>query len=241
MAVRCPFDCRPEPGGPWVPAFAGKTRGRKAGAQEPQWCRGHGTDLSAAGSPPARCLSALERKHPPCRGGHGGSMPSWLPSRARWSLDPGVRREGDERVLRQIEPSAFFRFLRALFVSPAKAGAQEPRWCRGHGADLSAVSFPPARCSGPLEEQQAPCRGGCGGSMPFWLPSRARWSLDPGVRRENDERALRQIGPSAFFRFLRALFVSPAKAGAQEPQWCRCHGNGSQRSGYSAGTMLGCS
>src|SRR5690625_7032012 len=41
--------------------------------------------------------------------------------------------------------------------------------------------------------------------MPSWLPSTARWSLHPGVRREDDERALRKIGPSAFFRFLRAL------------------------------------
>src|SRR5690625_5556907 len=49
VVVRCPFGCRPEPGGPWVPAFAGKTRGRKAGAQAPQWCRGHGEDLSTAG------------------------------------------------------------------------------------------------------------------------------------------------------------------------------------------------
>src|SRR5690625_4243856 len=27
MMVRCPFGCHPELGGPWVPAFAGKTRG----------------------------------------------------------------------------------------------------------------------------------------------------------------------------------------------------------------------
>src|SRR5690625_5718105 len=25
MAVRCPFGCHPELGGPWIPAFAGKT------------------------------------------------------------------------------------------------------------------------------------------------------------------------------------------------------------------------
>src|SRR5690625_1471066 len=41
--------------------------------------------------------------------------------------------------------------------------------------------------------------------MSSWLPSRARRPLGPGVRWEDDERALRQIGPSAFFRFLRAL------------------------------------
>src|SRR5690625_6623205 len=92
---------------------------------------------------------------------------------------------------------------RSPFVSPAKAGAQEPRWCRGHGADLSAAGSPPARFLSSLERQHPSCRGGYGGSMSFWLPSRARWSLDHGVRREDDERALRQIGPSAFFRFLR--------------------------------------
>src|SRR5690625_2470869 len=94
---------------------------------------------------------------------------------------------------------------RSPFVSPAKAGAQEPRWCRGHGADLSAAGSPPARFLSSLERQHPSCRGGYGGSMSFWLPSRARWSLDPGVRLEDDERALRPIGPSAFFRFLRAL------------------------------------
>src|SRR5690625_3561787 len=36
----------------------------------------------------------------------------------------------------------------APFVSPAKAGAQEPRWCRCYGTDLSAVNVRPARCSG---------------------------------------------------------------------------------------------
>src|SRR5690625_5237238 len=30
VVVRCPLGCRPELGGPWVPAFAGKTRGRIA-------------------------------------------------------------------------------------------------------------------------------------------------------------------------------------------------------------------
>src|SRR5690625_3891587 len=150
--------------------------------------------------------------------------------------------------------------LRSLFVSPAKAGAQEPRWCRCHGTDLSAVNPPPARCLGSrsfrfpcalfsfpprkrgprnrsgaaatertsaqrtfrrrgaqalLKKQHPPCCGGCGGLMSFWLPPSAPWPLGPGLRRENDEINRRQI---------RAPFVSPAKAGAQEPQWCRCHG-----------------
>src|SRR5690625_3866988 len=42
--------------------------------------------------------------------------------------------------------------------------------------------------------------------MSSWLPSRARWPLGPGVRWEDDERALRQIGPSAL---LGALPTSP--------------------------------
>src|SRR5690625_3671202 len=159
----------------------------KRGAQEPRWCRGHGADLSAVSFPPARCLSALERKYPPGRGGCGGSMSSWLPSRARWSLGPGVRWEDDERVLRQIGPSAFFRFLRALpSFPPRKRGPRSRDGAAVTGMDLSAVDIPPARCLGARERKHPPCRGGCGGSMSFWLPSRARWSLGPGVRREDE-------------------------------------------------------
>src|SRR5690625_1825091 len=36
----------------------------------------------------------------------------------------------------------------ASLVAPAKAGAEEPRWCRCYGTDLSAVNVRPARCSG---------------------------------------------------------------------------------------------
>src|SRR5690625_7718698 len=43
------------------------------------------------------------------------------------------------------------------------------------------------------------------------VASRSRWPLGPGVRWEDDERALRQIGPSAFFRFLRALPSFPPR------------------------------
>src|SRR5690625_2690063 len=76
--------------------------------------------------------------------------------------------------------------VHAPFVSPAKAGAQEPRWRRCCGTDLSAVSFPPTRCSGSFEKQHSPCRGALDGSMSFWLPPSAPWSLGPGVRRENE-------------------------------------------------------
>ena len=44
--------------------------------------------------------------------------------------------------------------------------------------------------------------------MSFWLPSSARWPLDPGLRREDENEF-----PSRF------SFVSPAKAGAQGPRW----------------------
>src|SRR5690625_2344076 len=97
MAVRCPFRRHPVLRGPWVPAFAGKTRSRKAGAQEPRWRRFHETDLSAVGLLPARCPGALEKQHAPCRGALDGSMSFWPPASAPWSLDPGVRREDDEK------------------------------------------------------------------------------------------------------------------------------------------------
>src|SRR5690625_760175 len=34
--------------------------------------------------------------------------------------------------------------------------------------------------------------------MSFWLPSRAPWSLDPGLRREDDERDQRQLRALSF-------------------------------------------
>src|SRR5690625_4010758 len=98
MVARCTVGCRPELGGSWVPAFVGKTRARKAEAQEPRWGRCHGTDLSAAGFLLARCLSTLEK-----------AARSVL-RRLRWFdirlvaaqgsvvLDSGVRGEDDERA-----------------------------------------------------------------------------------------------------------------------------------------------
>src|SRR5690625_3135687 len=103
-----------------------------------------------------------------------------------------------------------------LFVSPAKAGAQEPRWCRCHSTDLSAVGLPPARCLSSLEKQHPPCRRTLGGPMSFWLPPRAPWSLGPGLRRENEGEE--SGGPGA------AMVPLPQ--------------NGPQRSGFSAGTVF---
>src|SRR5690625_7109269 len=46
--------------------------------------------------------------------------------------------------------------------------------------------------------------------MSFWLAPNARWLLDPGLRRVDDN----EFPP-------RFLFVAPAKAGAQGPGWGR--------------------
>src|SRR5690625_7005305 len=94
-------------------------------------------------------------------------MSFWLPSNAPWSLGPGVRRENEGVGKRgprirggaaATERTSAQRALRrqdarvpAPFVSPAKAGAQEPRWRRCHGTDLSAAGLPLARCSGVFE------------------------------------------------------------------------------------------
>src|SRR5690625_3938946 len=212
MAVRCPLGCRPELGGPWIPAFAGRAMRefsarlspprfsdssalssfppRKRGPRSHSGAAATGMDLSAADIPPARCLSALERKHLLCRGGCGGSMPSWLPSRARWSLAPVVRREAVGGASRRLGPPRFSDSSALSLRFPRESrGGSEPRWCRSHGADLSAAGSPPARCLSALERKHPPCRGGCGGSMSFWLPSRARWSLGRSEeRRVGNER-----------------------------------------------------
>src|SRR5690625_2037795 len=68
-----------------------------------------------------------------------------------------------------------------------------------------------------LKEQHAPCRGDRGGSMSSWPPPRAPWSLDPGVRRANEE-SRKARGPGAA--------VMPLS------------GNSPHCSGFSAGTVL---
>src|SRR5690625_2015514 len=148
----------------------------------------------------------FKRRHPPCRGDRGGSMSFWPPPSAPWSLDPGVRRENDERDRRQTRPLSRFSDFRhafyvssalslvsprkrgprsrggvaatertsaqrafrrrdarvhAPFVSPAKAGAQEPRWGRCHGADLSAAGVPSARCRASFRQIKPVLWPGC--------------------------------------------------------------------------------
>src|SRR5690625_3091596 len=67
----------------------------------------------------------------------------------------GPRNRGGAAVtVRTSAQGAFRRHdarVHAPFVSPAKAGAQEPRWCGCHVADLSTTGFPLARCSGAFE------------------------------------------------------------------------------------------
>gem|GEM_PF-2535569 len=169
LAVRCPLGCHPASRGPWLPAFAGKTR---------------------ISFPRAPSSFPPRKRGPRSRGGAAATE--------RTSVQRTFSQH-DARVL-------------APFVSPAEAGAQEPRWRRCCGTDLSAVGFPTTRCSGSFENQHAPCLGAFGGPMPSWLPPSVPWPLAPGVRRENENK----LPP-------RSFFVSPAKAGAQEPRWCRCH------------------
>src|SRR5690625_1734809 len=117
MAVRCPFGCHPELGGPWVPAFAGKTKIILLRAAPFRFPRESGG--------PGVAMAPLPQHGPQRSGLSAGTMLGFTPP----------------------------------FVSPAKAGAQEPRWRRCHSTDLSAAGLPPARCPGALEKQHPPCHG----------------------------------------------------------------------------------
>jgi len=202
LAARCPFGCRPMLRGPWIPAFAGKTRGRKAGAQKPRWCRCHRTD------PVQRALRRHGvRVHAPfvSPAKAGAQEPRWSSShRADLNaveLPPARCPSGFKKMALSVPQSPLAArcpfgcrpVLRGPWV-PAfagktrgrKAGVQGPRWSSCHRTDLSAVGTPPARCLSSLEKQHPPCRRALGGPMSFWLPSSAPWSLGPGFRRENE-------------------------------------------------------
>src|SRR5690625_7153045 len=83
---------------------------------------------------------------------------SMFPPRAPSGPPPqrGPRARGGADVTERTSVQWAFRRhdtrVHAPFVSPAKTGAQDPRWRRCYGADLSAVGIPPARCSGFLEK-----------------------------------------------------------------------------------------
>src|SRR5690625_7177601 len=79
----------------------------------------------------------------------------------------GPRNRGGAAAMERTSAQRAFRRhgarVHSPFVSPAKAGAQEPRWRRCHGTDLSAVGFLLARDRKSVEEGKTLCRGGCGG------------------------------------------------------------------------------
>src|SRR5690625_1438607 len=131
-----------------------------------------------------------------------------------------------------------------LFVSPAKAGALDPRWCRCPSTAPSALGIPPSPCSTLFRSQHPPCRRALGGPMSFWLPSNAPWSLGPGPRlfcRGGKTRGWEGEGPGNADVAAApngtperkgggqgkargpAACVATAQEGAQEPGWCRCH------------------
>src|SRR5690625_3812756 len=155
-------------------------------------------------------------------------------------------------------------------AATARTSAQ--RIFRRHDARVHAPSFPPqkrgprnrdgaaatARAStqrafrrrgvrASLKRQRPPCRGGCGGPMSFWLPPNAPWSLDPGVRRENDERSAPVQSSFTFLAgFSRAFLVSPAlslrfprKSGGPGAAVAPLLQIGPQRSGRYAGAVCG--
>src|SRR5690625_2600187 len=192
----------------------GKRGVGKRGAQELRWCGCHGADLSAAGFQPTRCPGALEKP--------ALSVP-WRP----WWFDvplvaaqglaaPGSRRSPGKRGV-------------------GKRGAQEPRWCRCHGADLSAAGFQPTRCPGALEKPAL--------SVP-WRP----WRLDvllvaspcsvaPGSRPSSGRRQERSADGVRVS--LRALLRFPRESGGPGAAVGPLPQSGPQCSGLSAGMMLG--
>src|SRR5690625_6292310 len=69
--------------------------------------------------------------------------------------------------------------------------------------------------SGPvlLKRPHPLCRGGCGGPMSFWLPPSAPRSLDPGLRREDDEINQRQLRALSRFSDSFVLLRLPRESG----------------------------
>src|SRR5690625_761707 len=191
----------------------------KAEAQDSPWRRCHGTDLSAVGFPLARCLGSFESQHPLCCGTLDDWMSFWLPPSAPWSLDPGVRRENENnpppRCPLSFPPRKRGPRNRGGTAATKRTSAQ--RTFRWQAFWFMPLSFPPRkrgprnrggaaatrRTSAQLafgqcgvrvlsKKQRPPRRGALGSSMCFWLAPSAWWSLDPGVRREDDEGAGRQ-------------------------------------------------
>jgi len=140
-------------------------------------------------------------------------MSFWLPPSVPWPLGPGVRRENDE--------GRKARGPGAAVVPLPRNGPQRSELSASTMLGFMPLSFPP-RKRGPrsrgsaaatrrtsaqwafgqysvrvlLKKQHPPCCGAFDGSMSFWLPFSAPWSLGPGVRRENDE-GRKARGPGA--------------------------------------------
>src|SRR5690625_3874042 len=162
VVVRCPFGRHPELRGLWVPAFAGKTRGKKAGAQEPRWCRCHGTDLSAVGFPPARCSGSFPIRFPRESGGLGAAvvpLPWNGPHRSELSAGTMLRLSFPTRRSSAVEavvvrcPFGRHPELRGPWV-PAFAG--KTRGQEGERPTTAGVAAPRSRPSAP----GGPRRGG---------------------------------------------------------------------------------
>src|SRR5690625_3755299 len=123
LAVRCPLGCHPVLGGPWVPPFAGKTRGRKA--------RGPGATmvpLSRSG-PQCSVLSANTMR---------GFPPLSFPPRKR-----GPRSRGGAAVRERTSAQWVFR-RRGVRVLEKR---RHPPCCGGRGGSMSFWPPPSAPCS----------------------------------------------------------------------------------------------
>src|SRR5690625_4138389 len=221
MAVRCPFGCRPELGGPWVPAFAGKTM----------------REFSARLGPPRFSdSSALSLRFPRESGGPGAAM---VPRSREWISAQWIFRRHDAWVL--VKESTL-RAVEAVVVQcpfgcrlelggpwvPAFAGKTRGRKARGPGAAVV-----------PLPREWTSAQ---------WVFRRHdAWVLV----KESTLRAAEAVVVRCPFGCrpeLGGLWV-PAFAGKTRGRKARGPGaamvprsrSRPQRSGFSAGTMLGCS
>src|SRR5690625_3842157 len=181
-------------GGPWIPAFAGKTMIHVGARSAPfpafrappcfffAFLRLPFRFLCESRGPGA-AMVPLSRNGPQCSEFSAGTMSGFSPFSFPLRKQ-GPRNRGGAAVTEQTSVQWNFR---------------------RHDARVL------------LKEQHAPCRGDRGGSMSSWPPPRAPWSLDPGVRRENEE-SRKARGPGAA--------VMPLSR------------NRPQCSGFSAGTVL---
>src|SRR5690625_2653513 len=131
-----------------------------------------GAGLSAVGSPPARCPSGFKKKAPS------------VPRRLWWFDDRQSAVQGTVVAGGGRAPGKRGR---------GKRGAQEPRWCGCHRAVLSAVSFPPVRCSGSRPVRSPRKSGGLGTAVePL---SRERASAQWALRRRDVRVVLKRKHP----------------------------------------------